>query len=345
MKISNFAIIGFIFLFGGNQAFSQYSNFKYKKKNHSSEAGYLNISRQIRYFYGGIGLTLNTYFGDLTPNQKYLANGLKVSRPGISAFVNYNFNSNVFFSGDFTYTRILGDDSNSDPNHSSISNRKYVRNLSFRNDLLGLIIRANANLLHDPFEYFKRRNYNFYIFLGLSMYYSNPKSRVPEVDYEGAVFDNAGEWIALRPLGTEGQNNGGAGKKYSSMQLGIPFGVGFRYRLSHRLDLLAEGTITYILSDYIDDVGSSYVDLGIFEDELAKSMSDRSREEKAALKNEIRDWEIVKNSTQAYVYESVYDGKSYTVFEGFGHDGAIKGGDKNDIITSLSLKISYIFTK
>lgn len=344
MKIRVLSLILFLF-FGSNTVFSQFSDFKYKKKNHSTETGYLRTSKQSRYIFGGLGFSLNSYFGDLTPNQKYLKNALKVARPGAIAYANYNFNANLFFSGDLIYTRITGDDFNSNPYHSSISARKHIRNLSFRNDLFGLTLRANANVFRDPFEYFKRRDLNIYFFAGISIYYSNPKTKAPESGIDGSVLENAGEWTALRLLGTEGQNHSEIGNKYSAIQVGIPLGIGFRYRISHRFDLMAEGTISYLLSDYIDDIGSNYVDLGVFNDELAKSLSDRSAEEIAALKDEERDWQIILDSTNEYTYESTYDGNAYTVFEGFGHEGATRGGDKNDIIASLSFKISYIFTK
>lgn len=332
-------------LLGTTHVFSQYSDFKYKKKNHSTLAGFTINTKQSRYISGGLGLTFNSYFGDLTPNQKYLKNAFKVMRPGISGFINYNFNGFLFFSGDLIYARIIGDDFNSDPYHSTVSARKYVRNLSFRNDIIGTTFRANANIFHDPFEYFKRKDYNLYFFTGISLFYSNPKTKVPEAALNGSPFENAGDWVALRPLGTEGQNYSGTRDKYSSIQLGIPFGLGFRYRLGHKIDLMVEGTVNYILSDYIDDIGSNYVDLGVFEIDLAKSLSDRSKEEIAALKNESRDEDIILNSTEDYIYESKYDGNSYDVFESFGHEGGIRGGDKNDIITSLTFKISYIFTK
>ncbi len=334
----------FLLFLGSEQVYSQYSDFKYKKKNHLTEAGYLKSTKQTRYFFGGMGVNLNTYFGDLTPNQKYISNAFKVTRPGLTAFVNYNFNAFLFFSGDLEYRRIIGDDFNSDPTHSSISVRKYVRNLSFRNDLYGMTLKANYNIFHDPFEYYKRRDYNLYVFTGISLFNSNPKSKVPQSTIQGIPFENAGEWIKLRNLGTEGQNHPDYGNKYSSIQLGIPLGLGFRYRIGHRLDLMAEGTLSYIFSDYIDDVGGSYVNLGIFEDEIGRAMSDRSQEENAAMKNEPRNWQIISESTEDYSYESSYDGNSYTVFEGFGHDEGIRGGDKNDIITSLTIKISYIFT-
>lgn len=42
------------------------------------------------------------------------------------------------------------------------------------------------------------------------------------------------------------------------------------------------------MSDYIDDVEGAYVDLGQFDSEHAKALSDRSKEEKAVMKIKIR---------------------------------------------------------
>jgi hypothetical protein len=322
---------------------AQYTQFKYKRKNHSTEAGYVTTTKEARYFSAGVGVNMQSYFGDLTPNEQYFKNGLKVLRPGVTIFSQYNYNHLLFFSGEFSYGRIVGDDFNSDPYKNST--RKYVRNLHFRNDLFGLTLKANANVLGDPFEYYKRRDFNIYLFTGLSVFYSNPKAKAPETGREGTVFEKAGDWVALRPFGTEGQNHPDYGGKYSAIQLGIPFGGGLRFRLGHRIDLLVEGSLHYILSDYIDDVGGGYVDLGIFDDELAKTLSDRSMETIAVVKDETRDFDVIEESTRIYTYESVYDGNSYTVFESFGHDQGIRGGSRNDLIATVSFKISYIFTK
>jgi hypothetical protein len=322
---------------------AQYSEFRYKRKNHSTNEGYVMATHEARYLSGGIGLNLQGYVGDLTPNDNYFGNGIKVIRPGVAAFAAYNYNPILFFSGDLTYGRIVGDDFNADPYGKST--RKYVRNLSFRNDLIGLTLRANANVLRDPFEYYKRKNFNMYFFTGISFFYSNPKAKVPETDRNGTPFENAGEWVALRPLGTEGQNAPGNAKKYSSIQAGILLGGGLRFRLKHRIDLLVEGSLHYILSDYIDDIAGNYVDLGTFDDELAKALSDRSMEVTAVVKGDVRDQAIIEESTMLYTYESTYDGNTYTVFKNFGHDGGIRGGDRNDLIATMSIKISYIFTK
>ena len=97
------------------------------------------------------------------------------------------------------------------------------------------------------------------------------------------------------------------------------------------------------MSDYIDDIGSSYVDLGVFDDELAKTLSDRSMEETAVLKNEMRDMTLIYESTENYSYISNFDGQTYDVFEGFGHDDALRGGSRFDLISVTSFKFSYIF--
>lgn len=335
-------ILALVFLSNALLSSAQYTEFKYKRKNHSTEKGFVQATRQVKYLSGGLGLNVQGYLGDQTPNEKLLLNGLKVLRPGATAFATYNFNPILFFSGELSYGRIVGDDFNVDPYGASA--RKYVRNLSFRNDLFGLTLRANANVLRDPFEYFKRKDFNLYFFSGISIFYSNPKAKVPETGRSGEPFENAGEWVALRPLGTEGQNHPDYGNSYSPIQVGIPLGGGLRFKLAHRLDLLVEGSLHYILSDYIDDIGTTYPDLGIFDNELAKALSDRSMEEIAVIKDKPRDQQAIKNTTQEYTYESIYDGNTYTVYRNFGEDGGLRGGDINDLIATFSFKISYIFT-
>jgi len=321
-------------------SFGQYSSFKYKKKNHSSSDWYEQSTKGSRYLTIGGGPIFSAYFGDLTPKENFIINSFKVIRPGFSAFVNYNWKAPLSFSGDLFYARIIGDDFNISPADGG-STRKYVRNLSFRNDLLGVTARGNFTLLNDKFEYFKRLNFNAYLNIGLSLYYSNPMAKVP---YDTAD-SKTGDWVALRPLGTEGQNNPDTGmKKYSSVQIGIPVGFGMRFRLGYRTDLYVDASLTYLLSDYVDDIGEEYVDLGALEGGLAKVMSDRSKEATASMKEEFRDQQIIADYTDPYRYVSAYDGKTYNVFEGFGHDGATRGGPTHDLIGVLSFRISYIIS-
>jgi hypothetical protein len=181
---------------------------------------------------------------------------------------------------------------------------------------------------------------------GLAIFHSDPKAKVPGTPDDGASLGQPKDWVSLRPLGTEGQNNPELGmKKYSAVQLGIPFGGGVRIRLGHRTDLCLEASLYYLLTDYIDDIGSSYVDLGALDGDLAKKLSDRSQESIAAVKDKMRDLEIIQSSTTPYTYVSAYDSETYTVYEGFGQEGGIRGSDRNDLFVLTSFKFSYIFTK
>jgi len=284
---------------------------------------------------------LSNYFGDLTPKENFIINTFKVTRPGFSAFINYNWKALLSFSGDLFYARIIGDDFNTLPEKGG-SPRKYVRNLSFRNDLLGVTARGNFMILNDKLEYFKRLDFNIYLNAGVSFYYSNPKAKIPN----DTIFSTyAGDWVPLRPLGTEGQNNPLTGvKKYSSVQVGIPVGIGMRFRLGYKTDLYLDTSLTYMLSDYIDDIGEKYVDLGALESIVAKVMSDRSKEKNSSLKDEPRDWDLINEYTEPYSYVSAYDGNTYNVLKGFGEDGAMRGGETNEFISLLSFRISYIIS-
>ncbi len=324
-----------------NCTFGQYSSFKYQKKNHSSTDWYGQATKGARYITIGGGPALSNYFGDLTPKENFISNVLKVTRPGFSAFINYNWKAPLSFSGDLFYARIIGDDYNTSPEDGG-STRKYVRNLSFRNDLLGATVRGNYSLLTDKLEYYKRVDFNIYLSLGFSVFYSNPMAKIPN---DTIFYTYAGDWVPLRPLGTEGQNNPETGvKKYSSIQVGIPVGIGMRLRLGYKTDLYLDASLTYMLSDYIDDIGEKYVDLGALESGVAKVMSDRSKEQTSSLKGETRDWDLINDYTEPYSYVSAYDGNTYNVFKGFGEDGAMRGGEANEFISLLTFKISYIIS-
>ena len=153
--------------------------------------------------------------------------------------------------------------------------------------------------------------------------------------------------MALQPLGTEGQNaalldtdaNFGA-EPYSLLQLAIPFGLGVRFGIGEALDFSFDISARYLFTDYLDDVSTNYVDLGVLDGSLAKAMSDRSREPTAAMSGQARD--VSTWSTNSYVGR---DGVTYTVINGFGseHPSNVRGGSKaNDIYFMTCLRITYI---
>jgi hypothetical protein len=172
------------------------------------------------------------------------------------------------------------------------------------------------------------------------MYLHNPQAKAPATDLQGNPLPEAGEWVDLQELGTEGQNaqllptdaNSGL-SPYKKLQIAIPMGIGARFRLNEVFDFSFETGFRYLFTDYIDDVSHNYVDLGVFgNNELAKAMSYRTNE-------------IVTNPSFAYVGR---DGQTYTVVPGYGAEHPSNNrGSKNDkdIYMVTTLKVTYIIGK
>jgi hypothetical protein len=69
-----------------------------------------------------------------------------------------------------------------------------------------------------------------------------------------------------------------ASKPYNLFQVAIPFGLGVRFKLNEAVDFSADPGFRYLFTDYIDDVSRNYVDSGMFESQLARALSHRSKE-------------------------------------------------------------------
>lgn len=94
-------------------------------------------------------------------------------------------------------------------------------------------------------------NDQLYFFTGAGVNYFNPKAR-----YNG-------DWVALRPLKTEGQGLDGGPDTYLPVTLTIPFGIGMRYGIGRMWRVGLEATYVKTFSDYIDDVHGEYYDPAI----------------------------------------------------------------------------------
>jgi hypothetical protein len=169
----------------------------------------------------------------------------------------------------------------------------------------------------------------------------NPQAQVPAEDLDGNPLPNAGEWVDLQPLGTEGQKsaldptdaNSGI-KPYKKLQVAIPMGIGARFRLNEVFDFSFEIGFRYLFTDYLDDVSRNYVDLGVFgSNEVAKALSYRTNEVEGVI------------PTFTYIGR---DGKSYDVLPGYGHEfPSNKRGNSsdNDMFMVTTLKLTYIVGK
>lgn len=304
--------------------------------------------KKYRYLTVGGAVNFLSYFGDLAPADNFLSTEISQIKPGISAFMQYRYGPRMSLKGELLYGRLTGDDfTSADPN-DPLAIGRYIRNLSFRNDILDISVMSQIYIFKNYLHFRQRKAFNMFFDVGISIFYHNPKGKVPDFKISGERYPNSGEWVALRPLGTEGQNSEYYEiKSYSNIQFSIPFGGGFNFYLTERLDLTFEVNYRILLTDYIDDVSGSYVDLGALDSDMAISMSDRSREEYAAMANAERDKELILANTEPFSYSSKYDGNLYNVFKGYGEDihSAIRGGSSNDSYITASFKISYILNR
>lgn len=192
----------------------------------------LNLSAQEGW-EAGPWLGTSYYFGDLNTS-------FDLSRPNLAGglIVRYNFNNRLALKFGANYAQIEADDARS----SNAFER--ARNLSFRSQ----VIDATASFEFNFLPYNHGSKYDFYtpyIFGGLSVFSFNPEA---ELD---------GEWLELRPLGTEGQFKG---EEYFTVQLGLEYGVGFKVDLSYKWSLNFELSARYLYTDYLDDVSTVYTD-------------------------------------------------------------------------------------
>jgi len=290
--------------------------------------------------YSAIGFSVNAlnYYGDLAPTPKKLSTDISFTRPGFGLSFMHRFGPRYTVLGQFMYGTLRGSDSES-ANKDDADNGiyRYRRNLSFRNNIKEFSVTFVFDLFKNDGNYIARVKWTPYLFVGIAGFLHNPQAIAPATDPTGAPLAEAGKWVNLRPLGTEGQYstldptdvNSGI-KPYKLFQAAIPFGVGARLRLTETLDLWADIGFRYTFTDYLDDVSRNYVDLGVLKSPLAKAMSYRTGEL------------ALPTSTHQYVGR---DGQTYTVEPGYGEENTWnnRGSKKDrDIYMVTSIRITHI---
>ncbi|HMG94236.1 MAG TPA: DUF6089 family protein [Chryseolinea sp.] len=292
--------------------------------------------------YNMIGLSVNAlnYYGDISPKPSSFSTDISFTRPAFGLVFSHRFGPRYALTASYSYGTIKGSDVESaDQGDSDNGVYRYQRNLSFRNRINELSVVASFDLFENSATYISRVPWTPYVFIGLSAFLHNPQAEAPAFDLQGNPLPQAGEWVDLQSLGTEGQNaqlqtgdsNYGL-SPYKKLQVAIPFGLGVRFRLNEVLDFSFETGFRFLFTDYIDDVSENYVDLGVFgSNELAKAMSYRSNE--------------VATPTSTYTGR---DGQNYSVIPGYGaeHPSNTRGKDSNnDTFMVTTLKVTYIVGK
>lgn len=315
------------------------ANFKGKKNG---------FTKQKKYYYIGAGVSFLNYFGDIAPKSGIFSTKIASTRPGFTIIGGHRFGPRYTVEAAISYATLSSDDNKAADPGGDNSKYRYVRNLHFKNNILEVSAVAIFDLFQNQGSYLSRVQLTPYVLAGIAGFHHNPQAKAPETNiHTGAAIPEAGQWVKLAPLGTEGQYadlqptdaNFGI-KPYSLWQLSIPFGFGARYKLGEALDISFDITFRYLFFDYIDDISANYVDLGVLDSDLAKVMSDRSREPTSAFTGDARDL----SAWPAVTYPG-RDGNTYTVTNGFGseHPDNKRGGKSdNDIYYVTSIKVSYI---
>lgn len=344
MRLRSFLVIimSIVLLGIADHAEAQRNKYKARRKMNRKigkyQGGVRGYGRFEPYIFLGGQVNAGNYFGDLAPVNRNASTDISFTRPGVGFLAGYKFHHSFAVTAELNWVRVYGDDFASDPDSESDFSR-YARNLSFRNDIKEL----RANLLVYLFPNYggprTRLPFNAYLSVGVAVFHHEPMGKVPDADYQSALDGSvaapqAGEWVKLRPLGTEGQNLG-ITDSYSNIALSIPVSVGAQMRIPNtQLTAGIEFGIRYLFTDYIDDVSTNYVGLDQFgDDDLARIMSDRSTVPLSS-QGDARDISRLNRTA---------NGNGFFTIPGYGTQDQQRGGpDNNDMIFVTQLKVSYV---
>lgn len=223
------------------QSFSRANDWKKYRKEVIIQAG-------VSEFLGDLG-GRNEIGKDYSPVDMEFS----LTRPAVSLAYRYKFAKNFNVHSSFNYLLVAGDDK------LTTETFRSNRNLNFKSNIFELAVRAEVSIFSKKTGHrygikktlsrrHKNRTWELIGFVGVGGFYFNPKGRNPVT----------GQYIALRPLNTEGQGLPGGPSKYSNFSLSIPMGVAWRMILNKYWNVGVELNYRKTFTDYIDDVSTKY---------------------------------------------------------------------------------------
>ncbi len=294
--------------------------------------------RTEKYWSVGAQINAFNYFGDLNPLKQFVSTKLDHTRPNFGIQIARKMTQHWYVRASLNYGRLVGNDNTSASPDSPSSVGRYGRNLHFRNDIIELAVVGQYELFKNPNRFYRRAYWNPYIFGGVAGFYHNPKAKAPE--------SMGGGWVALRPLGTEGQGKEGYAKMYSNFQLAFPIGIGVRFRLTDKWDISAEVGGRILTTDHIDDVGGNYPDLKDLDSELARRMSNRTAEPTNVFSGNTRDLAFLETKLGTLSTWTDSNGIVYPLLDGR-EPGSVRGSQGkqlNDFYLVTGIHLNYILT-
>lgn len=220
----------------------------------------------------GVGTT--NFMGELGGADQagtHFARDFEISytRPLLHAGYRYKLSPSFSVKAGVWYGWVYGDDAKTADIH------RNARNLSFRSPIVELGGNIEYHIIKEKFghRYDLRRirgkgnTPSLYVFTGVNGFWFNPKAKYVD-----------GSWVALQPLGTEGQGIIDTRDPYSRISWSVPVGFGMNFLIDRNWGVGFEYGVRYAMTDYIDDVSTTYIDQGLFTDPVAAYFADRSND-------------------------------------------------------------------
>ena len=315
-----------------------YDNNDYKKKRHELNLG-IGVST-CQTDVGGSQYSeqeLSQKFGGTIFRSIYDTDLSKSSFALNAAYV-YHFKNRINFRGSLIYSRLSGDDKESEEFF------RNNRNLNFRTDIIEFTATTEFYIVKPTTgNKFNLKNIKgqklapnalaslgLYIVGGIGGFLYVPKAQnnffYPDV-FENKDFipdNNRTIYHNLRPLHTEGQGRDDVqtgddfniagkefkpGKTYNNFAICIPFGIGIQKAFNKSMGIKIEGGIRYTFTDYIDDVSGLYYNWGNSEENILNATMSGT--------NSGGDYEnpIVSPGTYRYVsYAQTYDSNGEPIY-------------------------------
>jgi hypothetical protein len=237
----------------------------------------VSIAQSWKYVRNEVqfGCGASNFLGDLGGSNGIGTHGIRDlrlsrTRPTIMFGYKYMVTPVLSIKGSIITSYLSGDDA------TTTEYYRQNRNLHFRSELLEFAVSAELY----PFTEMTNHNYKVrgvwgsktttispYFVVGVGFSLFQPK----------AMYN--GDWVKLQPLGTEGQGLAGRPDKYHRYTMSFPIGVGMKYLIDRSWSLGFEMSLRYTLSDYIDDVSTSYYipeEIGLANGAIAEELSDRA---------------------------------------------------------------------
>lgn len=223
----------------------------------------LPLFAKAQFWEGGVYGGISYYQGDMST---YLF-PVEDLQPTVGALIRYNMQDALTLRLSGGWSRAAYDMAHTNPSYEYYD-EFLIHNLHFRTDIIELSAMAEWNLLgFDPYNL--RKTLTPYLFAGVTGFYFNPKAQ---------YFS---EWVALQPLGTEGQGMEGFDNKYSRISFAIPAGIGVKFAVNDLWNIGLEWGARFTFTDYIDDASNAYVsrpELIAGNGELAANLANRMGE-------------------------------------------------------------------